>query len=78
MTGVANTQQTGMLTVTQLNQTQWHVVDSVGRWGSGVENWTGAVSTALWTALLTDRGVESVGLDGGRLLLLHPGGQQCG
>lgn len=77
MRGVANAQQDGMLTVTQLNQSQWHVVDSVGRWGSGVDNWTGAVSTALWAALLTDRGVESVGLDGTRLLLLHPGGSPC-
>ncbi|NNG59776.1 hypothetical protein [Sphingomonas paucimobilis] len=66
-------QRTRMLTVQQLNHAQWHVVDSVGHWGSGVTNWPEAVSTALWTALLTDRGVESVSLEGDRLLLLRPG-----
>lgn len=73
MSAVSNTQRAGMLTVAQLNHAQWHVIDSMGRWGSGVDNWTGAVSTALWMALLTDRGVESVSLNGDRLLLLHPG-----
>lgn len=74
-TASASTEQAAMLFVQQLNQTQWHVIDSVGHWGSGVANWTDAVSNALWTARLTDRGVESVNLDGDRLLLLRP---ECG
>lgn len=74
MTAVVE-QRAGMLIVEQLNHAQWHVVDVEGRWTFSVTGWAGAVSTALWAALLTDLGVASVGLDGDRLLLLHPG---CG
>jgi hypothetical protein len=72
MNAFAN-QHAGMLTVEQLTSTQWHVVDSAGHWGRGVSTWTDAVSAALWTALLTNRGVESIAFDGTRLLLLRPG-----
>ncbi len=65
-------QRTGMLIVQQLNHAQWHVVDSAGDWHSGVTNWVDATSNALLTTLVIDRGVESVSLDGDRLLLLHP------
>jgi hypothetical protein len=66
-------QHAGMLTVEQLTRGQWHVIDMAGPYNSGVPDWVTALDKALWTALLTNRGVESVDLRGERLLLLHPG-----
>lgn len=65
-------QRAALIRVQQLNHAQWHAIDGDGRWCSGVVNWPGAVSAALCEALLTNRGVESVDLNGGRLVLVRP------
>lgn len=62
-----------VLVVQQLNHAQWHVIDPVGLCGSSVSGWVDAVSTALWAACLTGRGVETIDLDYDRLTLLRVG-----
>lgn len=70
MSGVVG-QRAAMVIVEQLSHAQWHAVDAGTNWCSGVTNWVAAVDAALWAAMLTSSGVESIGLDGDRLLLLH-------
>lgn len=43
--------------------------NKMGQWG---DNWVAAVDAALWAALLTGSGAESVSLNGTRLILLYP------
>jgi hypothetical protein len=58
--------------VIQLNHAQWHVLIP-GRFASGVGNYVAAVADGLEWGRLDGRRVESVGMDGTRLLLAEGG-----
>ena len=64
-----------MVVVEQLNHAQWHAFDPDTGWRTGVVSWAAAVADALWAAVLTSQGVESIDLGCNRMVLLQP---ECG
>jgi hypothetical protein len=60
------------IVVEQLNHTQWHAI-APGRGAGGVGNYVVALSDGLTWGVLDGRRVETVALDGTRLLMTEGG-----
>jgi len=72
----ASVAASSFVVVEQLNHAQWYASCPVGTWrASGVQNYAGAVADALWMAVGSGLGVQTIGLDGSRLILQHPEAQ---
>jgi hypothetical protein len=62
---------TGAIVVEQLNHCQWHVVSPRPGHLGGAVSWVDAVADALVSGWAYELPVESLDLDGNRLILAH-------